>query len=467
MDTLPRHETRRDELEALDRAHLFHPSTHLAAHARGDTPHRMMTGGSGVYVVDSEGRRHLDAFAGLYCVNIGYGRTDIADAISAQAHALAYYHAYAGHAAEPTIRLAAKIVEKAPPGMSRVFFGLTGSDANETIVKLVWYCQNVLGRPEKKKIVGRRRGYHGSGLVTGSLTGLGLFQDHFDLPLQVARHTHCPHHWKHAPAGMDERAYSAWLAQELDDLIVAEGPETVAAFIAEPVLGTGGIIPPPEGYWEAVQPVLRKHDVMLVCDEVITGFGRLGRWFGSELYGIEPDFMTIAKGLTSAYLPLSGVVVSERIWNILEDGTDRFGPLGHGWTYAAHPTCAAAGLANVEAMDREGIVDHAARVAPYFQRRLREAFADHPMVGEVRGVGLMACLEFARDKDPAKPFDPSLKLGPAVAAACFEEGLIARGMPMGDMLGFCPPLVITEDEIERVVEMTARALDRVWATVPR
>jgi L-2,4-diaminobutyrate transaminase len=454
-----------NDISALDRAHVFHPSTHAAAFARGELPNRIMTGGEGVYVVDRDGQRSLDAFAGLYCVNVGYGRTEIADAIHEQALQLAYYHTYVGHSNEQIIRLSERIVRRAGMGMSRVYYGLSGSDANETNIKLVWYYNNVLGRPEKKKIISRQRGYHGSGLMTGSLTGLATFHNAFDLPLDRVLHTTCPHYWRHAEPGESERDFSKRLAADLDALIRAEGPETVAAFIGEPVLGTGGIIPPPEGYWEEIQKVLKAHDVLLIADEVVTAFGRTGEYFGSHTYGIEPDIITIAKGVTSAYLPLSGSIIGERVWKVVEEGTDKLGPIGHGWTYSAHPLCAAAANANLDIVEREALTDNAKTTGAYFQARLHETFDDHPMVGEVRGVGLLAALEFVADKAGKTPFDPNLKIGPKVSAAALEGGMIARAMPHGDILGFAPPLVLTRAEADRIVEIAKVAVDRVHASL--
>lgn len=452
-----------NDLETIDRARVFHPSTHLAQYARGEAPSRIVTGGSGIRIVDRDGRESIDGFGGLYCVNVGYGRQEIADAIHAQASQLAYYHAYAGHSNEQVIRLSDRIVRSAGMGMSRVYYGLSGSDANETNVKLVWYLNNVLGRPEKKKIISRRRGYHGSGLMTGSLTGLALFHDAFDLPLPRVLHAACPHYWRGAEPGESQGDYSRRLAAELEALIEAEGPETIAAFIGEPVMGTGGIIPPPEGYWQEIQAVLQRHDVLLIADEVVTGFGRTGRYFGSHTYGMQPDLITIAKGLTSAYLPLSGVIVGERVWQALEQGGDALGVFGHGWTYSAHPVCAAAANANLDIVDREDLTGNARDTGGYFQRRLHATFDGHPMVGEVRGVGLLAAIEFAPGKDGAARYDPALKVGAKVAAAALEEGLIARAMPQGDILGFAPPLVITRDEVDEVVALTKRAVDRVHA----
>lgn len=453
--------TRINDLETLDRAHVFHPSTHMRQHANGESPNRIITGGEGVYIWDTEGRRTLDAFAGLYCVNVGYGRREIADAIHAQALQLAYYHAYVGHGNEPAIRLSERIVRNAPGNMCRVYYGMSGSDANETQIKLVWYYNNILGRPEKKKIISRWRGYHGSGVMTGSLTGLPLFHTAFDLPRSPILHTMTPHHYWQGQEGESEEDFARRCAEELERTIQAEGPDTVAAFIGEPIMGTGGIITPPKGYWTAIQEVLRKYDVLLIADEVVCGFGRTGSWFGSHHYDIEPDLITIAKGVTSGALPLSGVIVSEHVWKVLEDGSDQLGPIGHGWTYSAHPVCAAAALANLDIVEREDLTGNARKVGAYLNRRLRAEFADHPMVGEVRGEGLMAALEFVADREKKEPFEASKKVGPRVSAECLKEGLIARALPHGDILGFAPPLVISEKEVDEVVEATRTAVNRI------
>ncbi|MBK1840446.1 aspartate aminotransferase family protein [Azospirillum sp. YIM B02556] len=452
-----------NELTAWDRDHFFHPSTHMAAHARGDTPTRVVTGGDGVYITDRDGKRSLDAFAGLYCVNVGYGRREIADAIAEQAGKLAYYHAYAGHGSEPSITLAKMIVDRAPAGMSRVYFGLSGSDANETNIKLVWYYNNILGRPEKKKIISRWRGYHGSGVMTGSLTGLELFHKAFDLPRPPVLHTEAPYYFRRADRSMSEEQFSQHCADQLEALIQAEGPETIAAFIGEPVLGTGGIVPPPAGYWEKVQAVLDKHDILLIADEVVTGFGRLGSMFGSDHYGIRPDLITIAKGLTSAYAPLSGVIVGDRVWKVLEQGSDQLGPIGHGWTYSAHPLCAAAGVANLELVDTLDLVTNARETGGYFRAALADALAGHPMVGEVRGEGMLAAVEFVADKDDRRFFPVEAKVGPRLSAALLERGVIARAMPQGDILGFAPPLCLTGEEADIVVSATAKAVKAVAA----
>ncbi len=449
---------RNDRLDQWDRAAFLHPSTHHGQHARGESPNRVITGASGVHIEDRDGNRLLDAFAGLYCVNVGYGRTEIADAIAAQARELAYYHAYVGHGTEASITLAHMIAERAPDHMNRTYFGLGGSDANETNIKLVWYVNNVLGRPEKKKIISRQRGYHGSGLMTGSLTGLKLFHDQFDLPLDRVLHTTAPDFFRREDRSLDEAAFTAHCAADLEALIEAEGADTIAAFIAEPLLGTGGIVPPPAGYWAAIQPILKKHDILLIADEVVTGFGRLGTMFGSTHYGIEPDIITIAKGLTSAYAPLSGSIVSDKVFETLEKGTDTHGVFGHGWTYSAHPIGAAAGVANLKLIDDLGLVANAGDTGAYLLKSLRDALADHAHVGDVRGDGMLAAVEFVRDRDDRAFFDPSEKVGPRLSAEMLKRGVIARAMPQGDILGFAPPLCITRAEVDSVVEATAAAV---------
>jgi L-2,4-diaminobutyrate transaminase len=451
-----------DQLALWDREHFFHPSTHLAQHARGEAPSRIITGGSGVWIEDRDGNRLLDAFAGLYCVNVGYGRSEIADAIAAQAKELAYYHAYVGHGTEASITLARMILERAPKGMSKVYFGLGGSDANETNVKLVWYLNNVLGRPEKKKIISRWRGYHGSGLVTGSLTGLELFHEKFDLPLDRILHTEAPYYFRRPDPAMDEAAFTAHCVAALEELIAREGADTIAAFIGEPVLGTGGIVPPPAGYWPAIQAVLRRHEILLIADEVVTGFGRLGTMFGSDHYGMLPDIITIAKGLTSAYAPLSGSIVSEKVWKVLEQGTDELGPIGHGWTYSAHPIGAAAGIANLSLVDSLGLVGNARDTGAYLNDAMRDALATHPRVGEVRGEGMLCAVEFVENRDDRRFFDPARKIGAQVAAALLARGVIARAMPQGDILGFAPPLCLTRQEADAIVGAVAAAVSDVF-----
>ena len=450
-----------DPLEQWDRENFFHPSTHLAMHARGESPTRIISGAKGAHIQDRDGNQFLDAFAGLYCVNVGYGRPEIADAIAAQARELAYYHSYVGHGTEASITLSKMIMDRAPDHMSKVYFGLSGSDANETNIKLIWYYNNILGRPEKKKIISRWRGYHGSGLMTGSLTGLDLFHKKFDLPLAQVIHTDAPYYFRRADQAMSEEQFSAHCAAQLEAQILREGADTIAAFIGEPVLGTGGIVPPPAGYWAAIQAVLDKYDILLVADEVVTGFGRLGTMFGSEHYGMKPDLITIAKGLTSAYAPLSGSIVSDKMWKVLEQGTDENGPIGHGWTYSAHPICAAAGVANLKLIDDLDLVTNAGRMGAYLNSAMQDALAGHAHLGEVRGEGLLCAVELVKDQDSKQAFDAADKICPQVAAAMLEQGVIARAMPQGDIIGFAPPFCITEAEVDKVVAATKKAITQV------
>jgi len=452
---------RNDELDAWDRETFFHPSTHLAQHARGESPSRVIRTGSGVHIEDRDGNRLLDAFAGLYCVNVGYGRQEIAEAIAEQARELAYYHAYVGHGTEASITLARMILDRAPDHMSKVYFGLGGSDANETNVKLVWYYNNILGRPQKKKIISRWRGYHGSGLMTGSLTGLELFHKKFDLPLSQVHHTMAPDYFRREDPAQGEADFVAACVADLEALIDREGADTIAAFIGEPVLGTGGIVPPPAGYWEAIQAVLARHDILFIADEVVTGFGRLGSMFGSEHYGLKPDIITIAKGLTSAYAPLSGSIVSDKVWKVLEQGTDENGPIGHGWTYSAHPIGAAAGVANLKLIDELNLVQNAGATGAYLNKTMAEALADHPHVGDIRGEGMLCAVEFVADKGSRTFFDAGKKIGPQIAAALLAEGVIGRAMPQGDILGFAPPFCLTREEADEVVAKTAKAVKTV------
>lgn len=447
-----------DMLEQWDRDNFFHPSTHLAEFARGNAPQRVIKTGHGSTIVDRDGTELLDGFAGLYCVNVGYGRQEIAEAIAAQAKELAYYHAYVGHGTEASITLSKMVLDRAPDHMSKVYFGLSGSDANETNIKLVWYYNNILGRPEKKKIISRWRGYHGSGLMTGSLTGLELFHKKFDLPLAQVIHTEAPYYYRRPDAEMTEAQFTAHCVAALEELIEKEGADTIAAFIGEPVLGTGGIVPPPAGYWQAIQEVLEKHDILLIADEVVTGFGRLGSMFGSQHYGIKPDLITIAKGLTSAYAPLSGSIVSDKMWKVLEQGTDENGPIGHGWTYSAHPIGAAAGVANLKLLDDLKLIENAASVGAHLNACMKDALGDHPNVGDIRGEGMLCAVELVQDRGSRTLYEKPGTVSYPIIAEMLKAGVIARAMPQGDILGFAPPFCLTREEAERIASVTAEAV---------
>lgn len=452
----------------LDRRRVFHPFSIPGAHERDGGP-AMIVSGAGSTLTAADGTTYLDAMAGLWCVNVGYSHPKVAEAIHQQALRLPYYHSFSSMATDQPALLADKIIELTGDlGMSKVFFGSSGSDANDTQVKLVWHYNNLLGRPQKKKIIARRRGYHGVTVASASLTGLPAMHAQFDLPLPQVRHVTPPYSlWERRP-GEDDAAFVARLAQELDELIVAEGPETVAAFIAEPVQAAGGVLPPPAGYFPAIQAVLRRHDVLLIADEVVSGFGRLGGMFGSQVLGIEPDLMTIAKGVTSAYVPLSGCIVSEQVWKVLSDDG---GVFQHGYTYSSHPLAAAAALANLAVVEEEGLVAQAAARGDHMRARLQEAFGDHPLVGEIRGIGLVAAVEFVaeRGSPTALPerFDPSLAVGARVTRACLERGLITRALPAADTIAFSPPFTISEAEIDQAVEIAREAADAVADALAR
>ena len=456
------------KISEMDRNSVLHPFTQLhdfAAGKAGDPT--IVEGGKGIRIRDAEGREYIDGFAGLYCVNVGYGRDEVAEAIARQAYKLAYYHTYAAHTTEELAKLSDRLVKMAPGKMSKVFYGLSGSDANETQAKLVWYYNNLRGRPRKKKIISRERGYHGCTVVSGSMTGMSFYHDHMDLPFPGILHTGVPHHYWGAAAGESEEDFSNRRAQELEAMIIAEDPETVGAFIAEPVLGTGGIIPPPKGYWPAVQAVVQKYDLLLIADEVICGFGRLGAPFGCDLYGIEPDLITVAKGLTSAYFPLSAAIVGEKVYAVMEDGADRVGAFSHGYTYSGHPIGAATANAVLDIVENEHLAERAAKTGAYLQKRMQTEFAQLPIVGEVRGVGMLAAIEFVADRDGKRRFDPALKVGARVSKAARDRGLIARAMPHGDILGFAPPLIMTMAEVDEMIGLTAKAIRQVTDELTR
>ncbi len=446
-------------LEEMDKESLFHPYTALAQHMQ--TGPKIMTEGEGVYLKDISGREYIDALAGLWCVNIGYGRKEIAEVAKAQLEKLPYYHAFASMGTEAPVLVADRVKRMAPGKMARVFFGCSGSDANDTQIKLVWYYNNLLGRPEKRKIISRQRAYHGVTVATASLTGLPLLHRAFNLPIESILHTECPHAYWNKPDGMDDAAFARHLADALEKMILDEGPETVAAFIAEPVMGAGGVIVPPETYFPEIQTVLRKYDVLMIADEVICGFGRTGRMFGSETFDIEPDMVSIAKGITSGYLPLSACLVGEKVWDVLVERSGEFGVFGHGYTYSAHPVSCAAAMVNLDILENEKLVENSATVGGYMQERLHAVFGDHPQVGEVRGVGLIAAVEFVQDKAAKQAFDPSHKVAVRVAAKALDHGLITRALPNSDAVAFSPPLIITREQVDACIERLGLALAEV------
>ncbi|MCC1493125.1 aminotransferase [Cognatishimia sp. F0-27] len=454
------------DIRDLDRQFVFHPFSAAGQHEQSGAA-MIAREASGCWITDDAGKRYLDSMAGLWCVNVGYGRDRIADAMADQARKLSYFHGFSSMATEPAAILAQRVIEKAPPGFSKIFFGASGSDANDTQAKIVWYYNNALGRTEKKKIIARDRGYHGVTVMAGGLTGLPALHNGFDLPLPMIRHVSAPHNlWTRHPGETDD-AFGDRLAAELNTLIEAEGPETVAAFIAEPVMGAGGVIVPPEGYFPKIKAVLDRHDVLLIADEVICGFGRLGTWFGTEKMDMKPDLMSVAKGITSGYAPLSGVLVGEEIWRVISgEGAAKFGAFGHGYTYTAHPVMAAAALANLDILEEDNLVERAGSIGAYMQETLRTAFADMPIAAEVRGTGLVAAVEFARPVGEGwEKFDPGRTVAPRIVRAALEDGVICRALPNGDAVSFSPPFTITHEEIDLAVSTVRRAADQTYSAL--
>ncbi len=449
-------------LTDTDRASVLHPFTRLDHYASGATPEPLVVDrAEGMRVYDINGREILDGFSGLYCVNVGYGQQRIVDAMAAQGARLPFYHVFAGATHSPAIALADKLLKLSGGRMKRVFFGSSGSDANETQIKLAWYTSNVRGTPAKKKIIARHRGYHGGTIMTASLTGLPIYHQGFDLLNEVVRRTTAPDlFW----SGHDsDGALVAQCVADLEALVAAEGADTIAAFIAEPMIGAGGLVPPPAGYWPAIQAVLRRHDILLILDEVVTAFGRVGEMFGGDLWGIEPDLVTLAKGLTSGYAPLSAVMVGPRVWEALEAGGAQHGIFGHGYTYTAHPTCAAAALANIAIIEDDGLLENARDVGPYLTGLVRERLGAHPLVGEVRGVGMTTAVEFAAEGSPRRHLPKELRFAGRCNVAAVAAGIFARTMPFGDIIGFAPPLVMTRAEADRLAEGLHLAVDEAFA----
>jgi 4-aminobutyrate--pyruvate transaminase len=445
-----------------DVAYQLHPFTNLHRH-ESEGP-LVITSGKGIYVYDEAGREYIEGLAGLWCTALGFGEERLVEAAARQMRRLPYYHQFGGKANDVAIALAERLIRTLPVPMSKVFFNNSGSEANETAIKLVWYYNNALGRHRKKKILARVRGYHGVTLGAGSLTGLAAAHRDFDLPLPQIRHADAPYHFREAKPGESEDAYAARLAESLEAQITREDPDTVAAFIAEPVMGAGGVLVPPRTYFDRIQPVLKKHDVLLIADEVICGFGRTGRMFGTETFGLRPDIMTMAKALTSGYLPLSATAISEEIYRALVRQSERLGVFAHGYTYTGHPAACAVALESLDIFEERDLLGHVGRMAPRLQDGLR-ALAAHPLVGDVRGVGLVAGLELVPDKPGRGVFDPVGAAGALVVARAQAHGLIVRAVQ--DTIAVCPPLVIGDAEVDELLRRLARALDEAHDTLTR
>lgn len=439
---------------------LVHPYTNYPAlEAHGPL---VLARGRGVYVWDAAGKPYIEGMAGLWSTALGYGNEEMAETARQQISTLSYAHLFAAKSHDSAIALAEKIKELSPAPASHVFFMSSGSEANDSQIKLAWYYNNAIGKPQKKKFISRKRAYHGVTIGAASLTGLPANHASFDLPLPGFLHLTCPHHYRDALPGESEEDFATRLAVELEELILREGPDTVAAFIAEPVMGAGGVVIPPRTYFEKIQAVLDRYEVTFIADEVICGFGRTGEWFGSQTCGIKPDTVSIAKALTSAYAPLGAITVPPHVHDVMLSEGRRIGTFAHGFTYGGHPLAAALALKAIEIYQRDDIVGHVQRMAPVFQARL-QALGEHPLVGEARGVGLVGGLELVADKTTKRPFAPTGAATLQAALFCEEEGLILR--QIGDTLVICPPLIIQEAEINALFDMLGRALDRTEAHV--
>ena len=439
----------------------LHPATNLRA-VQTEGP-LVITRGEGVYVFDDEGRRYLEGMAGLWCASLGFSERRLADAAFRQMCELPFYHSFAGKVPAISTELAERLVRMAPGGMGKALFANSGSEANDTAVKLAWYINNALGRPQKKKIISRQRAYHGVTVATASLTGLAFAHNDFDLPIARILHTDAPYHYRGAQPGETEEAFAERLARNLEELILREGADTVAAFFAEPVMGAGGVITPPATYFDRIQPILKKYDVLFVVDEVICGFGRTGNMFGSQTYNLQPDIMTLAKALSAGYLPISANLISNRLYEILLGQSDKLGIFGHGYTYSSHPVPAAVALEALNIYDERDIVGAVRRVGPRMQAGIR-SYADHPLVGDVRGVGLIGAVEVVRDKATKQSFDPKAGVAAYLVRRAQHHGAILRNMP-GDIVAFSPPLIISESEIDEMMACFGKALHDTWSMV--
>jgi 4-aminobutyrate---pyruvate transaminase len=438
-----------------DLAYHLHPSTNLRL-VQNEGP-LVITRGEGVYVYDDEGRRYLEAMSGLWCAALGFSERRLADAAYRQMLELPFYHSFGGKVPAVSTELAERLIRIAPAGMGRALFANSGSEANDTAVKLVWYVNNALGRPQKKKIIARQRAYHGVTVATASLTGLAFAHSDFDLPIGRFLHTDAPYYYRGAAPGETEEAFAARLAQSLEQMILREGPDTVAAFFAEPVMGAGGVIVPPATYFDRVQPILRKYDILFVVDEVICGFGRTGSLFGSQAFDLRPDIMTLAKALSAGYLPISATLVSAALYDILLAQSDKLGVFGHGYTYSSHPVPAAVALETLKIYEERDIVAQVRRISPRMQAGLR-SYADHPLIGDARGMGLIGAVEVVRDKPTKRSFDPKANVAGFLVRRAQHHGVILRNMP-GDIVAFCPPLIVSEREIDDMFAGFAKALD--------
>lgn len=443
-----------NSLRMRDIASHIHPQTNLALHEKvGPT---IMMRGEGSYVYDDDGKQYIEGMSGLWCAALGMSEKRLVEAATRQLNTLPYAQNFAHRSTEPAIELSEQLLRLAPVPMSKVLFQSSGSEANDTAIKLAWYYFHAQGKPQKRKIIGRKRAYHGTSIASASLTGLPHLHRDFNLPLDGFLHVTCPHFYREGLPGETEEDFATRLAEELDALIITEGPDTVAAFFAEPAMGTGGVVIPPVTYFEKIQKVLRKHEVLMVADEVITGFGRTGSWWGSQTFDIKPDMVTCAKALTAAYMPLSAILISERIYEGMRAQSEKIGVFGHGYTYGAHPVACAVAVEALRIYEEDGIIDGVHALGERLGAGL-QTLADHPLVGEVRGVGLMWGIEIVRDKATKEAFLPETQFNLGIQNRAFENGLICRSL--GTAIAFAPPLIINEEQIDEIVGRFAHALD--------
>ncbi len=449
--------SRHDDLARRDIEALLHPYTHLGRHEQ--TGPTIITCGEGVWLYDDAGNAYIDGLAGLWCATLGHGNAELIEAAREQMEKVAFSHLFAHRSNEPAIELAEKLKSLSPcPDTSKVLFCSSGSEANDMQIKLSWYAANARGEHERKKIISRERAYHGVTIASGSLTGLDFVQADFDLPVNERfLFARAPYFYREAAEGEMEEQFAQRLADELEALILREGPESIAMFIAEPVMGAGGVIVPPEGYFPAVAEVLRKYGIRFVSDEVICGFGRLGEWFGCRKYGVAPDSISVAKAITSAYVPLGAVLVEEDLFEAMKKESEKLGVFGHGFTYTGHPVACAVACKAIEIYERENMPAQAAQKAELFERRFA-ALGEHPLVGDVRVSGMVGAIELVADKRSKRPFAPEVGIGAKVSALAEAEGLMPRAVA-GHNIALCPPLIISEDEINEMFDRLERALD--------
>lgn len=445
-----------NSLAMRDAAVHLHPCTNLRAHEAGEA--LIFERGEGIFLYDSDGKRYLEGMSGLWCAGLGFSERRLADAAYRQMTTLPYAHGFRGRSHRPAIDLAEQLISLAPGPMSKVFFANSGSEANDTAIKIAWHYHHARGQPQRRKFISREKAYHGSTVGTSSLTGIREFHQDFNLPMPWVVFASCPHHWKFAAPGESEAAFAARLADEIEAIILREGPDTIAAFIAEPIMGGSAVVMPPADYFARVQAVLRKYGILFIVDEVITGFGRTGNMFGSETFRLTPDIITVAKCLSSAYVPISATMISAPIYEALLSQSEKFGLFWHGFTYSGHPVAAAVALETLAIYAKRDLVGHVRKVATRFQSGLR-ALASLPFVGEVRGIGLMGAVELVANNQTRTPFPETTRAGQQVLWRAQERGLIIRAV--GDALVLAPPLVITEEEIDTLLGILRAALDDV------